>query len=115
MTRNTQPKDIFAADEPRAGGDLGQLKHLLRFLLPYRLAIAGALVALTVAAGTVLALGLGLRRLVDEGFRGDDTALLDQALVVMFGVIALLALASYSRFYLVSWVGKRIVADIRRA
>ncbi len=115
MTRNTQPKDIFAADEPRAGGDLVQLKHLLRFLLPYRLSIAGALVALTVAAGTVLALGLGLRRLVDEGFRGDDTALLDQALVVMFGVIALLALASYSRFYLVSWVGERIVADIRRA
>ncbi|MEE8559238.1 MAG: ABC transporter transmembrane domain-containing protein [Alphaproteobacteria bacterium] len=115
MTRNTQQKDILTAAEPRAGGDLGQLKHLLRFLLPYRLAIAGALVALTVAAGTVLALGLGLRRLVDEGFRGDDTALLDQALAVMFGVIALLALASYSRFYLVSWVGERIVADIRRA
>ena len=115
MTRNTQPKDIFAADEPRAGGDLGQLKHLLRFLLPYRLAIAGALVALTVAAGTVLALGLGLRRLVDEGFASGEAALLDDALVALVVVIVLLAAASYGRFYLVSWLGERVVADIRSA
>ena len=95
--------------------DLGQLRHLVRFLAPYKLAIAGAMVALTVAAGTVLALGYGLRRLVDDGFRGGDTALLDQALIVMLGVVALMAAASYSRFYLVSWLGERVVADIRRA
>ncbi|MEE8203130.1 MAG: ABC transporter transmembrane domain-containing protein, partial [Alphaproteobacteria bacterium] len=95
--------------------DLGQLRHVLRFLKPYKLAVAGAIVALTTAAATVLALGFGLRRLVDEGFRGGDTALLDRALVVMFGVIALLALASYGRYFLVSWVGERMVADIRRA
>ncbi|MCH7931041.1 MAG: ATP-binding cassette domain-containing protein [Proteobacteria bacterium] len=97
------------------GRDFGQLRHLLHYLAPYKLAIAGALAALTTAAATVLALGFGLRRLVDEGFRGDDTALLDQALLVMFGVVALMALASYSRFYLVSWLGERVVADIRRA
>ncbi len=104
-----------AADKRQASRDLGQLRHVLRFLKPYKLAVAGAIVALTTAAATVLALGFGLRRLVDEGFRGGDTALLNRALVIMFGVIVLLALASYGRYFLVSWVGERMVADIRRA
>ncbi len=104
-----------AAGERAPVRDLGQLRHVARFLRPYKLAIAGALVALTTAAVTVLALGFGLRRLVDEGFSGADATLLDQALIVMFGVIALLAAASYGRYFLVSWVGERVVADIRRA
>ena len=95
--------------------NLGVLRQLARFIAPYKLAVAGALVALTTAAGTVLALGFGLRRLVDDGFRGGDAGLLDQALVIMFGVIALMAVASYGRFYLVSWIGERVVADMRRA
>jgi len=95
--------------------NLGVLRQLARFIAPYKLAVAGALVALTTAAGTVLALGSGLRRLVDDGFRGGDAGLLDQALVIMFGVIALMAVASYGRFYLVSWIGERVVADMRRA
>ncbi len=103
------------AGERAPSRDLGQLRYLARFLKPYKLAIAGALVALTTAAGTVLALGFGLRRLVDEGFGGRDTGLLDQALYVMFAVVALLAAASYCRYYLVSWVGERVVADMRRA
>ncbi len=114
-------KGVRAADGAGPPGDrapsrdLGQLRHVARFLKPYKLAVAGAFVALSTAAGTVLALGFGLRKLVDEGFRGDDTALLDQALIVMFGVTALLAAASYGRYYLVSWIGERVVADIRRA
>ncbi len=104
-----------AAGERAPVRDLGQLRHVARFLRPYKLAIAGALVALTTAAVTVLALGFGLRRLVDEGFSGADATLLDRALIVMFGVIALLAAASYGRYFLVSWVGERVVADIRRA
>ena len=109
-----RPEAAAAADSAPSR-EIGQLRPVVRFLKPYKLAIAGALVALATAAGTVLALGFGLRRLVDEGFRGADTALLDQALIVMFGVIALLAAASYGRYFLVSWVGERVVADIRRA
>ena len=95
--------------------NLSVLRELIRFIAPYKLAVAGAMLALTTAAGTVLALGFGLRRLVDDGFRGSDAGLLDQALGVMFVVIALLAAASYGRFYLVSWIGERVVADLRRA
>ncbi|SMH53775.1 ABC transporter transmembrane domain-containing protein [Azospirillum agricola] len=95
--------------------DLGPLRRLIPFLLPYKWRIAGALVALTVAAGTVLGMGQGMRVLVDQGFAAGDTTLLDRALLVLLGVIALMAAATYSRFYLVSWIGERVVADIRRA
>ena len=94
---------------------LGQLRRLWRFVRPYRLRAAGAVFAVALAAGTVLGLGFGLRRLVDEGFASGNVALLDQAVQVLFGVVLLLAAASYTRFYLVSWIGERVVADIRRA
>ena len=95
--------------------DFGPLRRLLPFLRPYKPHIAGALVALVVAAGTVLGMGTGLRLLVDRGFAGNDPAFLDQALLVLLGIIVLLALATFGRFYLVSWIGERVVADLRRA
>ena len=96
-------------------GDLRVLVRLYGFLRPYWLRIVGAGASLMVAAGTVLALGQGLRALVDEGFSGGDSSLLDSALFVLLLVILLLAGATYGRFYLVSWVGERVVADIRSA
>jgi ATP-binding cassette subfamily B protein len=95
--------------------DLSPLRRLVPFLKPYRAAIAGACVSLTVAAGTVLGLGAGLRALVDQGFAAGNPALLDQGLLVMLGVICILAASTYGRFYLVSWIGERVVADLRRA
>ncbi|MFO1057914.1 MAG: ABC transporter transmembrane domain-containing protein [Dongiaceae bacterium] len=95
--------------------DLGQLRPLLAFLRPYRLRMLGALVALVTAAGTVLALGSGLRLLVDQGFARADVALLDRAVLVLFGVTLLMALATFARFYLVSWIGERVITDLRRA
>ena len=85
------------------------------FVRPYRGHVLAALLALAVAAGTVLALGFGLRLLVDEGFATGNADLLDRAVVVLLGVIVFLAMASYARFYLVSWIGERVVADIRKA
>ncbi|AJD53010.1 ABC transporter, ATPase and permease components [Thalassospira xiamenensis M-5 = DSM 17429] len=73
------------------------------------------MVALVVASGTVLALGSGLRMLVDQGFADGNASLLDQALFVLFAVTLLMAGASYARFFLVSWIGERVVADIRSA
>ena len=70
--------------------------------------------ALVITAGTVLALGLGLRALVDEGFAAGNADLLNNALLVMLGVIIVLAIGSFSRFFLVSWIGERVVADMRR-
>jgi len=104
-----------AAAERPSGGNLARIHLLWQFARPYKLQVAGAGIALTVAAATVLGLGIGLRKLVDEGFASGNSALLDQAVLVLVGVILLLSGASYVRFYLVSWIGERVVADIRRA
>ena len=94
--------------------DLRPMRRLLPYLLPYRWRIAAAAIALVVTAGTVLAMGVGLRALVDQGFAAGNAALLDKALLVLLGVVVVLALGSFTRFYLVSWIGERVIADLRR-
>ena len=91
------------------------LFDLLHFVKPYRWQIFGGTVALTVTAGMVLALGSGMRYLVDRGFGLGDPAILDQTVLALFGVTFILAIGTYVRFYLVTWVGERAVADIRKA
>ncbi|MBE0612569.1 MAG: ATP-binding cassette domain-containing protein [Burkholderiales bacterium] len=95
--------------------DIRQLARILGFLAPYRRQVAIAMVALVVAAGCVLVLGQGLRRVIDRGFSSGDAALLDGALVALLAVIVVMAIATYTRFYFVSWIGERVSADIRRA
>ena len=75
----------------------------------------GAMLALLAASATVLGLGQGLRRLVDDGFKSGNAETLDHAVLALIGVVVLLAAATFCRFYLVSWIGERVVADIRRA
>ena len=101
--------------EREKGKDLKQIRPLLRFVRPYRSVLYGALVALTVSAAAVLAMGVGLRLLIDQGLGGDNIDLLNDALVYLIGMVVLLAAGTFSRFYLVSWLGERVVADIRTA
>ncbi|MEZ5648821.1 MAG: ABC transporter transmembrane domain-containing protein [Alphaproteobacteria bacterium] len=91
------------------------LRRLWPFLRPYGAVICGAGVSLVVAAGTVLAMGSSLKLLIDRGFSAKDTQVLDLALIAMLGFVAILALATFARFHLVSWLGERVVADLRRA
>jgi ATP-binding cassette subfamily B protein len=88
--RQSKAVESATAEERPASRRVGQLRRLWPFIRPYRLPALGALVALTVAAVTVLGLGFGLRKLVDEGFAGGDAALLDRAMLVLMGVIVLL-------------------------
>jgi ATP-binding cassette subfamily B protein len=94
-------------------GDIHHLRRLGRFLLPYRGRIATALVALVVAASCVLALGQGLRHVVDAGF--SDPGLLNAALAGVVAVACVLAAATWVRFYFMMSVGERIIADLRNA
>jgi ATP-binding cassette subfamily B protein len=96
-------------------GDIAQLARLGKFLLPYRWRVVVALIALLVAASCVLALGQGLRYVIDAGFGTRDPHLLNLALAAVVGVAVLLACATYARFYLMMSVGERIIADLRRA
>jgi ATP-binding cassette, subfamily B, bacterial len=98
-----------------AAGDPAQLLRLLRFLAPYRLRIVVALAALVVAAGCVLALGQGLRFVIDSGFGSGNPAMLNTALAGVIAVAVVLAGATFTRFYLMMTVGERVIADLRRA
>ena len=94
---------------------IASLRRLLPFLRPYLWRVLGATLALLVAAGLVLGLGQGLRHLIDDGFGTRSPDQLNRAALVMFAVVAMLAVATFCRFYLVSWLGERVAADIRRA
>lgn len=96
-------------------GDIAQLARLGRFLLPYRWRVAWALIALVIAASSVLALGQGLRYVIDAGFGTRDPQMLNLALATFVAVAVLLAGATYVRFFLMMSVGERIIADLRRA
>ena len=105
-----------ATDDPGAARrDILMLRRLWPFVRPYRGRVALAAVALVIAAATVLVIGSGLRLLIDQGFAGGRPELLDKALIGLLAVVAVLAGASFGRFYLVSWLGERVVNDIRKA
>jgi ATP-binding cassette subfamily B protein len=96
-------------------GKVGSLRHVVAYLRPYRMAVIGALLALVVTSGTVLGFGAGLRYLVDRAFSDSHSpALLDQSFGVLLAAIFLLAGATYTRYFLVSWLGEKVIADIRR-
>jgi ATP-binding cassette subfamily B protein len=115
MARSAPETKVADGDSaPPRRRDLRPLKYLLPYVHRYRRQIAITSAALIVAASTVLALGQGLRLLVDDGFGAQDPALLDSAVVVLLVVVLLLAAATFTRFYMISWVGERVVADLRQ-
>lgn len=98
----------------RATG-LRALKRLWPFMRPYRSTIVLALAALFVAAAAGLGLPVGVRLVIDEGFSAEDAGQIDRYFLLLFALTFVLALFSATRFYLVSWLGERVVADIRTA
>ncbi len=103
-----------APDESRPKSRrVGALAALAPFLAPYRALIAAAAVALVLTAGVSLILPIAVRRVVD-GF-GEGVELLDSYFAAALGIAALLALGTGLRFWLVTRLGERVVADIRRA
>ena len=94
--------------------DLRNLRLLWTFVRPYRARVLGAAIALVVAAASVLAIGQGLRRVIDYGLAKGNPGLLDQALFGLLLVVCVMAMATFGRFYLVTWLGERVTADIRK-
>jgi ATP-binding cassette subfamily B protein len=90
------------------------LALLAPYLRPYRGRVILALLSLLVAAGTVLAFGACLRALIDRGFAQGRPDVLNYALASLLAVALVLAIASGARFYLVTWLGERVVGTLRR-
>ena len=96
-------------------GKLRPLLGLMPFVARYKGRAAAAVVALLVASVATLAVPVAVRRMIDLGFSRERVGLIDEYFMVMILVVALLAVASASRYYLVTTIGERVVADLRRA
>ena len=94
---------------------LSTLLQLLQFVRPYRGTLVAACIALVFTALVTLSIGQGVRILIDDGFSSGSAEQLKQAVKFILGLALLMALGTFVRFYLVSWLGERISADIRNA
>lgn len=95
-------------------GNITSLKRLWHYLRPYRAQVMAATVALLFTSSGVLGIGRALAYLVDEGIAKGDPKLLGTGYVILLGVVLVLAIATYARYLFVSYVGEKVVADIRR-
>jgi ATP-binding cassette subfamily B protein len=106
--------DPAAPADPRRR--LGSLGIVWRFASRYPAQLAIAITALLVTSGTTLAIPWTFRSVIDKGFgAGGDTVHIDRAFYGLFALVAVLAVATAFRFYFVSWLGERTVADVRVA
>lgn len=94
---------------------IGALKPVLGFMKPYRWRVLGAMLALAFTAGVTLSIGQGIRLLIDGGFASDSSAQLADSVEFFMTLVVLLAFGTFARYYLVSWIGERVTADMRKA
>ena len=120
--RSPSSKDSTAMARTPAKGSLAAFKGLLPFLKPYRRQFILAGIALLFAAGATLAIPAAFKQMIDLGFGSTGSAAdaqgirhIDSAFLALFGVATVLGLATAARFYMVSWLGERVTADIRSA
>ncbi|HEY4807476.1 MAG TPA: ABC transporter transmembrane domain-containing protein [Roseiarcus sp.] len=97
----------------RSRVSLGALKPLAPYAFAHRTRIVLALIALTIASAATLVVPIAVRRMIDFGFSAANAGLIHAYFFAMIGVVAVLALASGARYYLVMTLGERVVADLR--
>jgi ATP-binding cassette subfamily B protein len=105
---------VLTEQAAKSGARLRPLLELAPYVARYRSRAILALIALTIAAITTLVVPVAVRRMIDFGFTPKGIALINSYFSVMIAVVAVLAGASAARFYLVTTIGERIVADLRR-
>jgi len=95
--------------------NLKPLKGLLPFIFRYKGVFAAAMVFLVIAAGASLALPLAGGRLVDQNLSSETLTLLSESWGTLFILMMILAVAASLRYYFITWLGERVVADLREA
>ncbi len=109
-TLTTQPSSSHSPDKKMA-----ILFELIQFIRPYKKQVFAAFIALIFTAALMLSVGQGVRILIDEGFAQQSLEHLQHAVFFILAITVLIACGTFSRFYLVSWLGERVSADIRLA
>ncbi len=101
-------------DSPSRSRHLQSLSGLLPYLRPYRFRIAAAIISLVAAAAALLAMPVAIGHVIDAGLSSEQDVI-NRNFIALFAFAALAAAFAALRFYLVSWVGERVVADLRKA
>ena len=104
-----------AAPAPARKANLGAIRALWPFVRPYWVQLAAALIALTFAAAATLVLPITARGMIDHGFTQANLEIVGKYFLIALVACVFLGVASGSRFYFVSWLGERVVADLRSA
>ena len=104
----------MSTERPK-GTSLEPLRALLPYLAPYSGRMILALFALLIAAGAMLALPQALKNVIDKGFSTANAAAIDRYFLLLLLAAFVFAAFASLRFYLVGWIGERVVADIRSA
>lgn len=103
------------AAPPGGRRNIRVLRKLWPFLKPYKLVLVAAFIALTLAAAATLVLPIAARGIIDHGFSNAAMGAIGHYFTFALAACLFLGIASATRFYLVSWIGERVVADVRRA
>ena len=101
-------------DRPKSK-NYAYLKRTYGFMAPYKKQLLIFIVALTISSLGTLSIGVGLKFLIDRGLAARDPDLLTEGLLIVLSIVTVIAAATYVRFYYISWIGERVVADIRKA
>jgi len=112
---DAKPAEAVDSVKETAPKKLSSLFHLLSYLKPYKWRWITAMAALLFTASLTLLMGQGVKLLIDSGFGEGSLTLLNQAVLVLLALAFLMSLGTFTRFYLVSWLGERVSADIRTA
>jgi len=96
------------------GRNVGGLRRLAPYVARYRLLVAATLIALLTASGATLLIPVAVREVIDLGFGANSAELVHRYFAAMMAVAVVLGLATAARFYFISWLGERVVADLRR-
>ncbi|MCP4905852.1 MAG: ATP-binding cassette domain-containing protein [bacterium] len=121
IASNTSPADLASAstDEiarrPLRGKNLQPLRGLLPFVMRYKRVVLAAFIALVASTSVMLFVPMSVRSVIDEGFSTENAAVIDRYFLALMGVALLMGVTSSIRFFLVSWIGERVVTDLRAA
>ncbi len=107
------PEAVVATTTEKVRPPLSALWTLKPYILRQRHMLAWAALAMLGSAAAMLLLPIAVRRMIDQGFSGGDSAIINSSFLFLIALGASIAVASSARFYCVNWLGERVVADLR--
>ena len=96
--------------------DLGSgIAAVIGFIKPYKIQVAGMILALCISSASVLIMSQGLRHFIDKGLASNDLLMLDYSVLYLIALVAILAVSTAARIFFVTTIGEKVVADLRKA